>query len=231
MLKAWNKNYKKGWIWCFLIMNCEVKKKLKFHQSSTRQKKIHKIPRDTVTIGFSNRVPRLRPCDVEISSNAFITEGLSSRLSTTRFPGSCVMKNNKLSVLTTFRHSFFQYVWKTSEVTPDSLKISWTSSRLTSTVSKLGGWYPFLNHSFSMTSEIVIRCREEPNLSVNLKLTWNQGNGTYLNIVLSQVKVKTGLTVWGLGSKILLISFFALVENQAGQEKSALRICSHSPPR
>lgn len=34
-------------------------------------------------------------------------------------------------------------------------------------------------------------------------------------------------TVAGLGSRILLISFFALVENQGGQVKSALNICNH----
>lgn len=43
--------------------------------------------------------------------------------------------------------------------TPDSLKIASTSSRLTSAVSKCGGWYPFLNHSFSMISGIVMRCK------------------------------------------------------------------------
>ena len=125
-------------------MNYEVKKKLKFHQSFTRQKKIHKIPRDTVTIGFSNRVPRLRPCDVEISSNAFITEGLSSRLSTTRFPGSCVMKNNKLSVLTTFRHSFFSICMK------DEWSYPWFIENITDIIKvnihcfKTGWLVPFL---------------------------------------------------------------------------------------
>ena len=33
-------------------------------------------------------------------------------------------------------------------------------------------------------------------------------------------------TVAGLGSRILLISFFALVENHGGQVKSALIICA-----
>nr|DAD33917.1 TPA_asm: hypothetical protein HUJ06_012768 [Nelumbo nucifera] len=43
-------------------------------------------------------------------------------------------------------------------ITPDSLKIASTSARLTSSDSKTGGLYPFLNHSFPMTSEIEILC-------------------------------------------------------------------------
>lgn len=35
-------------------------------------------------------------------------------------------------------------------------------------------------------------------------------------------------TFCGLGSSIFLINFLALVENQAGQEKSALEICIKS---
>lgn len=38
------------------------------------------------------------------------------------------------------------------------------------------------------------------------------------------------LTVIGLGSRILLINFFALEENQGGHEKSALFICIVSNP-
>lgn len=34
-------------------------------------------------------------------------------------------------------------------------------------------------------------------------------------------------TVRGLGSRILLISFFALEENHGGQVKSALKICNY----
>ena len=35
------------------------------------------------------------------------------------------------------------------------------------------------------------------------------------------------LTVNGLGSRILLINFFAFEENHGGQLKSALNICNH----
>jgi hypothetical protein len=45
-------------------------------------------------------------------------------------------------------------------LTPVSLNIELTSSRLTSAVSNLGGWYPFLNHSLLITSAIVILCTE-----------------------------------------------------------------------
>ena len=41
---------------------------------------------------------------------------------------------------------------------PDSSKIASQSSWLTSVCSKLGGLYPFLNHSFSMTLAIVNPC-------------------------------------------------------------------------
>ena len=40
-------------------------------------------------------------------------------------------------------------------------------------------------------------------------------------------KARQELTVNGLGSRILLINFFALEENHGGQLKSALNICNH----
>jgi hypothetical protein len=39
------------------------------------------------------------------------------------------------------------------------------------------------------------------------------------------IATKNKHTVLGLGSRIFLMSFFALVENQDGQLKSALKIC------
>lgn len=58
----------------------------------------------------------------------------------------------------TCTENYYGYSNRSCNHTPDSLKMAFTSSRLTTACSKLGGLYPFLNQSFSMTSEIVIRC-------------------------------------------------------------------------
>ena len=55
------------------------------------------------------------------------------------------------------KKNMFNEIGTTTRIlAPDSSKMASTSSRLTSACSKLGGLYPFLNHSFSMTSAIVI---------------------------------------------------------------------------
>ena len=59
---------------------------------------------------------------------------------------------------------------KTKSLTIDSLKIEFTSSRLILACSNLGGVYPFLNHSFSMTSAIVIRCF----ISLTKRYNWRE---------------------------------------------------------
>ena len=69
-----------------------------------------------------------------------------------------------------------------------------------------------------MTSAIVIRCFTQLAYIVNTQEIQDikQDNG----------EREKGHTVEGLGSRILLISFFALEENHGGHVNSALNICS-----
>jgi len=53
---------------------------------------------------------------------------------------------------------FNQASQQNQRLTKDSLKIEFTSSRLTLSCSNTGGLYPFLNQSFSTISAIVILC-------------------------------------------------------------------------
>ena len=130
-----------------------------------KQSKDHYYLSEFCTICFSKSEPRFRPCEVEMSSKAFIVTGFlgpSSFLSTTRFLDSYNQTNKKTKLSNHPRPTFLKAKPKKNKtlalLTPDSSKIASTSSRLTSAFSYLGALYPFLNHSFSMTSANVILC-------------------------------------------------------------------------
>lgn len=95
---------------------------------------------------------------------------------------------------------------------------------------------PLLQEIDYIEKSVFKNCKMNLNKLKEFNLLGSQFNMSYIYVKvekfissnLRQTQIKNQHTVTGLGSRILLISFFALVENQGANENSALYICKYT---